>query len=61
MDRPPLDRCHECFYFHRGYRVYGSRVPSSCSRHFHTIHGDDPACPEYVMKSEEDDHDQHND
>lgn len=47
-------QCHDCAHFQRGYRVYGSRVPSSCNRHFHTIHGDDPACDQFREKGDSD-------
>ena len=47
------DRCHDCANFNRGYRVYGSKVPSSCNRWFHTVHGDGPACPEYCQHLKE--------
>lgn len=42
------DQCDNCAHFHKGYRLQGFRVPSSCNRHFHTVSGDDPACNEHL-------------
>ena len=44
------DRCADCVHWARGYRLQGMKVPDFCSRHFHSQHGDDPACDQFDLK-----------
>ena len=39
--------CDQCRHWRRGYRLYGSKVPSFCGFHFHSQAGDDPACKDF--------------
>ncbi len=54
-------RCTDCAHFHRGYRLQGMRVPDFCNRHFHSQHGDDPACGQFEPKEPEGDSDERSD
>ena len=49
--RPTMgDRCADCVHWACGYRLQGMKVPDFCSRHFHSQHGDDPACDQFDLK-----------
>ena len=50
METCSKDRCDNCAHFQKGYRVYGSKVPPSCNRHFHTVRGDWVACSDHQPK-----------
>ena len=46
------DRCRDCAFWHKGYTLHASRVPSFCTRHFHSQSGDDKACKDFNDREE---------
>lgn len=40
-------RCDLCCYWTRGYTLQTMKVPSFCTKHFHSQAGDDPACKQF--------------
>lgn len=45
-------RCRDCAFWHKGYTLHASRVPSFCTRHFHSQRGDDKACKDFNDREE---------
>lgn len=49
------EQCKDCVFWKRGYRLQGFKVPDFCARHFHSQHGDNPACKDFEGKKEGED------
>lgn len=47
------ETCDQCSYWHKGYMLHRSRMPSFCNRHFHSQQGNDPACAEFKRPADQ--------
>jgi hypothetical protein len=47
-----MDRCKNCRFWSKGYRLQTMKTPPFCDRHNHSQPGDDPACMEFQAKEE---------
>ncbi len=49
-------QCDECVYWHKGYRIAGSKMPSTCNLpgEFMSMRGDMPACRSFKDKGADD-------
>jgi len=45
-----MKTCLTCYFFKKGYRLQGLKIPDFCEKHFHSQSSDDPACKEYQEK-----------